>query len=51
LESAIELLKNTNDSILEIALSSGFQSVRNFNDFFAKSLNTTPSKYRKASRN
>lgn len=51
LETAIALLKNTNDSILEIALSSGFQSVRNFNDFFAKSLNTTPSKYRKASRN
>lgn len=51
LETAIELLKNTNDSLLEIALNSGFQSVRNFNDFFAKSLNTTPSKYRKASRN
>jgi len=51
LETAIELLKNTNASILEIAINSGFQSLRNFNDFFAKNLNTTPSKYRKSSRN
>ncbi len=51
LETAIELLETTNASIVEIALNSGFQSVRSFNDFFRRNLNTTPSKYRKASRN
>jgi AraC-like DNA-binding protein len=51
LEAALELLENSNASILDIALSSGFQSVRNFNDFFRKNLNITPSQYRKASRN
>lgn len=51
LETAIELLETTNASIVEIALNSGFQSVRSFNDFFKRNLNTTPSEYRKASRN
>lgn len=51
LETAIELLETTNASIVDIALNSGFQSVRSFNDFFQKHLNATPSKYRKASRN
>lgn len=51
LEAALELLENSNASILDIALSSGFQSVRNFNDFFRKNLNATPTQYRKASRN
>lgn len=50
LETAIELLENTNKSILEIALASGFQSMRNFNDYFKKNLNTTPREYRKTSR-
>ena len=50
LETAIELLENTDGDITDIALGSGFQSVRNFNDYFKKSLNMTPSEYRKASR-
>lgn len=50
LETAIELLESTNISIIEVALKSGFQSVRNFNDYFLKNLNTTPSQYRKAFR-
>lgn len=50
LETAMELLDNTNINIVEIALRSGFQSVRNFNAYFKKYLNTTPSQYRKASR-
>ena len=48
LEAAIALLDNTDASITEIALKSGFQSVRNFNDCFKKHLHTTPSQYRKA---
>lgn len=51
LETALELLETTNASIVDIAFNSGFQSVRSFNDFFKKHLNTTPSEYRKASRN
>lgn len=51
LETAVELLENSNASILEIALNSGFQSVRSFNNFFRKTLNTTPSKYKKALEN
>ena len=45
-----KLLENTDGDITDIALGSGFQSVRNFNDYFKKSLNMTPSEYRKASR-
>ncbi len=51
LETALELLETTNASIVDIALNSGFQSVRSFNDFFKRNLNTTPSEYREASRN
>lgn len=47
LETAIELLETTNESIVEIALNSGFQSVRSFNVFFKRNLNITPSEYRK----
>ncbi len=50
LETAIELLENTNKSVVDIALSSGFQSVRNFNNAFKKNLNMSPSQYRKAPR-
>jgi len=50
LETAIELLENTDESILDIALKSGFQSLRTFNDFFKKNTNLSPSQYRKASR-
>lgn len=48
LETAIELLDNTNAGITEIAFESGFQSVRAFNSFFKKNMNMPPSQYRKA---
>ena len=51
LERAVELLENTNENIITIAYESGFQSVRNFNSFFKKNLNISPSQYRKASQN
>ena len=50
LETAIKLLDETNNSITEIALESGFQSVRSFHSFFKKSMNISPGDYRKASR-
>ena len=48
LETATELLDQTSLSITEVALASGFQSVRNFNVFFKKNLGKTPSEYRKS---
>ena len=50
LETAIQLLEETDESICSIALKSGFQSVRNFNHFFKACTNTTPTLYRKAPR-
>lgn len=50
LETAIRLLETTNKGMAEIAMNSGFQSVRNFNNIFIKNLNMSPSQYRKASR-
>ncbi len=50
LETAIELLENTDKSITTIALESGFQSVRSFNSFFKKQTNTSPTQHRKASK-
>lgn len=50
LETATQLLEETNESICSIALKSGFQSVRSFNHFFKASTNTTPSQYKKTSR-
>ena len=50
LETATVLLDNTDKSILDIALASGFQSMRNFNEVFKRNLNITPSQYRKTSR-
>jgi len=47
LETAIDLLTNTNSSITSVALQSGFQSVRTFNNFFQKNMNMTPSQYKK----
>jgi len=47
LESAIKLLEETNKSIIDIALESGFQSVRNFNSFFKAHTGKSPSEYRK----
>lgn len=50
LETAIALLEDTDENISSIALKSGFQSVRAFNDFFKKNTDLSPSQYRKASR-
>ncbi len=50
LETAVKLLDETNVNITEIALESGFQSVRSFHSFFKKTMGLSPSEYRKASR-
>lgn len=50
LETAIKLLDETNNNITDIAFESGFQSVRSFHNFFKKSMNISPTEYRKASR-
>lgn len=50
LESALLLLEETDKSITCVALESGFQSIRTFNDLFKKTMSTSPMKYRKASR-
>ena len=46
LDIALELLVETDKDISDIALESGFQSIRNFNSFFKSSTGTTPVKYR-----
>lgn len=50
METATGLLEDTDESITSIALKSGFQSVRAFNNFFKKSTGQSPTQYRKASR-
>jgi len=50
LETATKLLEDTYESVADIALKSGFQSVRAFNTFFKKNTGISPSEYRKASR-
>ncbi|OJU13456.1 MAG: hypothetical protein BGN88_13955 [Clostridiales bacterium 43-6] len=46
--SAMEALKTTNDSILDIATNCGFQSLSNFNHIFKKQTGASPSGYRKS---
>ena len=48
LETATRLLDDTKKSITEVALESGFQSVRNFNRAFRKKMKISPSEYRRA---
>jgi len=50
LEVALALLLETDKDVAEIALESGFQSVRNFNVFFKSHIGTTPKKYRQGTR-
>lgn len=45
---AKKLLKINKMSILEISLSSGFESISNFNRFFKKIVGITPTQYKKA---
>ncbi len=47
LEKAMSLLKETNESITDIALNCGFGSLRSFDRCFISSYKTTPLKYRK----
>ncbi len=49
LETALNLLLETNKSITEIALESGFQSVRSFNNYFKIHYRISPSEYKKQS--
>lgn len=46
LETAVRLLEETNKKITEIALESGFQSIRNFNNSFRLKFGISPSEYR-----
>lgn len=46
--AAAEALLTSDDTITVIALDSGFQSVRNFNEVFQKKAGMTPSQYRKS---
>lgn len=50
LDIALALLIETDKDITEIALESGFQSIRNFNEFFKSRTGTSPAKYRQGYR-
>ncbi|MDR0640934.1 MAG: helix-turn-helix domain-containing protein [Treponema sp.] len=47
IEEARKKLLETNDTIIDIAYSAGFQSLSAFYKFFKKNMNLSPSKYRK----
>lgn len=44
-DHAVRLLENTDQSITEIAMASGFQSIRNFNHVFQSMLGVPPGQY------
>ena len=46
IETALRLLDETDKKITDIALESGFQSVRNFNEAFRKKIGLSPSEYK-----
>ena len=46
IEKALELLQDTDMSITEVALKSGFQSIRNFNLIFKEATGVSPNEYR-----
>ena len=48
-DAAKERLINSENGIAQIALESGFQSIRNFNRVFSASTGMTPVEYRKRS--
>lgn len=48
LETAVNLMEQTDEKILEIAFESGFQSVRSFNDCFKNHFKMSPTEYKKA---
>lgn len=47
LETAVKLLEETDKKITDIALESGFQSVRSFNNSFRLKFGISPSEYKK----
>ncbi len=49
MEAVCELLKNSDDSITDIAIGCGYPSIANFNRHFMKEVGMTPSEYRKRS--
>jgi len=50
LETAVSLLEETDKKVTEVALESGFQSVRSFNSCFKTRYGQTPSEYQRAAR-
>ncbi len=50
MEAVCELLKNSNDSITDIAICCGYPSLANFNRHFKKEVGMTPGEYRKISK-
>ena len=46
-EKAVELLKNTDQSVLSVAGKVGFNNTANFNKIFKKYTGTTPKELRK----
>ena len=47
IEKATELLKSTNDNVLDVALSCGYNSTANFNRAFKKVTGRVPKDYRR----
>lgn len=50
LETAVNLMEQSNKKIVEIAFESGFQSVRSFNDCFKSHFKMSPTEYKKSRR-
>ena len=48
LETAVELMEQSDKKLVDIAMESGFQSVRSFNDCFKTHFKITPSEYKKS---
>ncbi|CCQ96797.1 Transcriptional regulator, AraC family [[Clostridium] ultunense Esp] len=51
LYNAVDMLKNTDKSIIDISHASGFSNVNSFNRIFKETYNCSPSEYRKNSKN
>ena len=50
LERAASLLKDTSETVLDIAEKSGFDNISNLNRLFKKRFEMTPKEFRKQSR-
>lgn len=50
MDRAIHLLETTDQSITDVALESGFQSIRNFNHVFQKSMGISPAEFAQKKR-